>query len=155
MKDQKSNKKLKKKVKISIKNFDKYSKECTIENIQILGKELRVYAQSPDIIKKNRELLKDLIQLLFKYLMNGEEEVIGYFKDEDIFIGIRDIYFYEDYQINCNIIQNLSMIIINNEKSKSFLYFILSNNFINDLLLIDYSKYDDEFYSYFVNFIKS
>ena len=96
MKDQKSNKKLKKKVKISIKNFDKYSKECTIENIQILGKELRVYAQSPDIIKKNRELLKDLIQLLFKYLMNGEEEVIGYFKDEDIFIGIRDIYFYED-----------------------------------------------------------
>ena len=48
---------------------------------QILGKELRVYAQSPDIIKKNRELLKDLIQLLFKYLMDGnknsEEDIIG------------------------------------------------------------------------------
>ena len=142
-----------------IKNFDKYIGKCTVDNLQILGNQLRIYNSQPNYIKKNAEQLKDLIQLLFKYLMDGdknaEEDIIGCFKEEAIFSEIKDIYFHENYDINCTIIQSLSIIIINNEKSKAFLYFILSNNFINDLLLIDYSKYDDEYYSYYVNFIKS
>ena len=144
---------------ITIKNYDKYISDCSVDNLQILGKELRIYNSQPVLIKKYAEQLKDLIQLLFKYLMDGdknlEEDIIGCFKDEDIFNGIKDIYYHEDYDINCTIIQSLSILIVNIVKSKAFLYFILSNNFINDLLLIDYSKYDDEFYSYYVNFLKS
>ena len=144
---------------ITIKNYDKYISDCSVDNLQILGKELRLYNSQPTLIKKYAEQLKDLIQLLFKYLMDGdknlEEDIIGCFKDEDIFNGIKDIYYHEDYDINCTIIQSLSILIVNIVKSKAFLYFILSNNFINDLLLIDYSKYDDEFYSYYVNFLKS
>jgi len=144
---------------ITIKNYDQYISDCSVDNLQILGKELRLYNSQPILIKKYPEQLKDLIQLLFKYLMDGdknlEEDIIGCFKDEDIFNGIKDIYYHEDYDINCTIIQSLSILIVNIVKSKAFLYFILSNNFINDLLLIDYSKYDDEFYSYYVNFLKS
>ena len=142
-----------------IKNLDSFIGKCTVENLQILGNQLQIYNSQPNLIKKNSESLKDLIQLLFKYLMDGdknlEEDIIGCFKEEDIFTGIKDIYFHEDYEINCTIIQSLSILIVNIVKSKAFLYFILSNNFINDLLLIDYSKYDDEYYSYYVNFIKS
>ena len=142
-----------------IKNFDIYIGKCTVENLEKLGTELRIYNEQPNFIRKHSELLKDLIQLLFKFLMDGdkneEEDIIGCFKDEDIFTGIKNIYFHEDYEINCTIIQSLSILIVNIVKSKAFLYFILSNNFINDLLLIDYSKYDDEYYSYYVNFIKS
>ena len=142
-----------------IKNFDEYIGKCTVENLQILGDQLRNYNSQPNLITKNSESLKDLIQLLFKFLMDGdknlEEDIIGCFKDEDIFEGIKNIYFHENYEINCTIIQSLSILIVNIVKSKSFLYFILSNNFINDLLLIDFSKYDDEFFSYYVNFLKS
>ena len=67
---------------------------------------------------------------------NLEEDIIGCFKEEDIFNEIKQIYYMEDYDINCIIIQSLSILIVNIVKSKAFLYFILSNNFVNDLLLI-------------------
>ena len=142
-----------------IKNFDVYIGKCNVENLEILGKQLNLYNSQQSYIKKYSEPLKDLIQLLFKYLMEGdknlEEDIIGSFKDQEIFSGIKNIYYHEDYDINCTIIQSLSILIVNILKSKAFLYFILSNNFVNDLLLIDYSKYDDEYYSYYVNFLKS
>ena len=142
-----------------IKNFDVYIGNCNVDNLEILGKQLNLYNSQPKLIQKYSEPLKDLIQLLFKYLMDGDknlqEDIIGCFKDEDIFTGIKNIYYHEDYDINCTIIQSLSILIVNIIKSKAFLYCILSNNFVNDLLLIDYSKYDDEYYSYYVNFIKS
>lgn len=144
---------------VLIKNFDKFIGNCTVENLQILGDQLRIYHFQGNLIQKNSEHLKDLIQLLFKYLMDGnknlEEDIIGCFKEEEIFTGIKNIYSHEDYDINCTIIQSLSILLVNIVKSKAFLYFVLSNNFVNDLLLIDYSKYDDEYYSYYVNFLKS
>ena len=142
-----------------IKNFDSYIGECTVENLELLSEQLKLYYTYPDLIDKFPTLIKDLIQLLFKYLMDGnknsEEDIIGCFKDEDIFNGIKNVYYLEDYEINCIIIQSLSILIVNIVKAKAFLYCILSNNFVNDLLLIDFSKYDDEYFSYYVNFLKS
>ena len=142
-----------------IKNFDSYISKCTVENLELLSEQLKLYYTHPKLIDKYSSILKDLIQLLFKYLMDGnknsEEDIIGCFKDEDIFNGIKYIYYLEDYDINCIIIQSLSILIVNIVKSKAFLYCILSNNFVNDLLLVDFSKYDDEFFSYYVNFLKS
>ena len=142
-----------------IKNFDPYIDKCSVDNLELLSEQLKLYYTHPNLINKYSSILKDLIQLLFKYLMDGnknlEEDIIGCFKDEDIFNGIKYIYYLEDYDINCIIIQSLSILIVNIVKSKAFLYCILSNNFVNDLLLIDFSKYDDEFFSYYVNFLKS
>ena len=142
-----------------IKNFDPYIGKCTVDNLELLSEQLKLYYMHPDLIDEYSPILKDLIQLLFKYLMDGnknlEEDIIGCFKDEDIFNGIKNIYYLEDYDINCIIIQSLSILIVNIVKSKAFLYCILSNNFVNDLLLIDFSKYDDEYFSYYVNFLKS
>ena len=142
-----------------IKNFDSYIGKCTVDNLEILSEQLKLYYTHPKLIEKYSSLIKDLIQLLFKYLMDGnknlEEDIIGCFKDEDIFNGIKSIYYIEDYDVNCIIIQSLSILIVNIVKSKAFLYCILSNNFVNDLLLIDFSKYDDEYFSYYVNFVKS
>ena len=142
-----------------IKNFDQYIGQCTVENLELLSGQLKLYYTHPNLINKYTSILKDLIQLLFKYLMDGsknmEEDIIGCFKDEDIFNGIKNVYYLEDYDINCIIIQSLSILIVNIVKSKAFLYCVLSNNFVNDLLLIDFSKYDDEYFSYYVNFVKS
>ena len=142
-----------------IKNFDCLIDKCTVDNLELLSRQLKIYHSHPNLIIKYSSVLKELIQLLFKYLMDGnknlEEDIIGCFKEEDIFNEIKQIYYMEDYDINCIIIQSLSILIVNIVKSKAFLYFILSNNFVNDLLLIDFSKYDDEYFSYYVNFLKS
>lgn len=56
--------------------------------------------------------------------------------------------------ISLEIIKSFS-VLIPNLKSNTLLYFIFSNNFINQLLSHDYEKYDDEFIAFYINFIKS
>ena len=55
------------------------------------------------------------------------------------------------------IIKTLSVLIIN-INDKIILYYLLSNNFVNKIINIinnDYIKYDEDFLSYYVNFLKS
>ena len=55
------------------------------------------------------------------------------------------------------IIKTLSVLIIN-LNDKMILYYLLSNNFVNKIINIinnDYIKYDEDFLSYYVNFLKS
>jgi protein CLEC16A len=56
--------------------------------------------------------------------------------------------------INLQIIKSFSVLILNTSNTTT-LYFIFSNNFINQIISNDYEKYDDDFLSYYVNFIKS
>ena len=142
-----------------IKHIDKLISDSSIENIIKLSEELKKFTNNHNFVTKYLERLKELIQLLFKYLIDAEKkeecDIVGCFKDEEIFSDLQNIYYIENFEINCTLIQSLSILLVNISKSKVFLYYILSNNFVNDLLLIDYSKYDDEYYSYYVNFLKS
>src|SRR4051812_49197999 len=56
--------------------------------------------------------------------------------------------------INLQIIKSFSVLILNISNTTTK-YFIFSNNFINHIISNDYERYDDEFLSYYVNFIKS
>jgi protein CLEC16A len=56
--------------------------------------------------------------------------------------------------INLQIIKSFSVLILNTSNTTT-LYYIFSNNFINQIISNDYEKYDDDFISYYVNFIKS
>ena len=44
-----------------IKNFDSYIGECTVENLELLSEQLKLYYTYPDLIDKFPTLLKDLI----------------------------------------------------------------------------------------------
>jgi protein CLEC16A len=57
-------------------------------------------------------------------------------------------------QISLQIIKSFSVLILN-LKSTTTLYYIFSNNFLNNIFSNDYEKYDDDFLSYYVNFLKS
>ena len=52
-----------------IKNFDTYIGKCTVDNLEILSEQLKLYYTHPKLIEKYSSLIKDLIQLLFKYLI--------------------------------------------------------------------------------------
>lgn len=60
----------------------------------------------------------------------------------------------DNRSINLQIIKSFSMLILN-VSNPQMLYYIFSNNFINQILSNDYEKYDDEFISHYVNFLKS
>lgn len=56
--------------------------------------------------------------------------------------------------ISLQIIKSFSVLILNTTNTTT-LYYIFSNNFINQILSNDYEKYDEDFLSYYVNFVKS
>jgi protein CLEC16A len=56
--------------------------------------------------------------------------------------------------ISLQIIKSFSLLILNTSNTTT-LYYIFSNNFINQLITNDYEKYDDDFISYYINFLKS
>jgi protein CLEC16A len=57
-------------------------------------------------------------------------------------------------EINLQIIKSFSVLILNTTNMTT-LYYIFSNNFINQIVSNDYRKYDDDFLSYYINFLKS
>ena len=57
-------------------------------------------------------------------------------------------------QISLQIIKSFSILILNTTNTTT-LYYIFSNNFINQIVTNEYEKYDDDFLSYYVNFLKS
>jgi protein CLEC16A len=56
--------------------------------------------------------------------------------------------------ISLQIIKSFSVLILNLSNTTT-LYYMFSNNFINQIISNDYEKYDDDFISYYVNFLKS
>jgi protein CLEC16A len=60
----------------------------------------------------------------------------------------------DNRNISLQIIKSFSVLIINTSNTTT-LYYLFSNNFINQIISNDYEKYDDEFLSYYVNFLKS
>ncbi len=57
-------------------------------------------------------------------------------------------------QINLQIIKSFSVLILNTTNMTT-LYYLFSNNFINQIISNDYEKYDEDFLSYYINFLKS
>jgi protein CLEC16A len=60
----------------------------------------------------------------------------------------------DNRNISLQIIKSFSVLILNTSNTTT-LYYLFSNNFINQIISNDYEKYDDEFLSYYVNFLKS
>jgi len=66
------------------------------------------------------------------------------------------IYFsnLQNREIGIQIIKSFSLLILN-ISSHPTIYFIFSNNFLNQIISQNYEKHDDEFIAYYINFIKS
>jgi protein CLEC16A len=56
--------------------------------------------------------------------------------------------------ISLQIIKSFSVLILNTSNTTT-LYYIFSNNFINQIISNDYEKQDEDFLSYYINFLKS
>ena len=108
-------------------------------------------------LDKNEEQSKEVIQYIIEYLIYGDKHDSSIF---DVFceFNIMNEFIYlanlNHRSINLQIIKSFSVLILNLSNTTT-LYYIFSNNFINQIISNDYEKYDDDFLSYYVNFIKS
>ena len=58
------------------------------------------------------------------------------------------------YLINYSLIQALSFLLVNLTNNTTT-YYIYSNNILNEMITITIQNYDDEYLSYYINFLKS
>ena len=136
-------------------------KNATPENMEIIYKELKSLSNDETKLKKNLTEACNLINLIGTYLVKGEglnttesQLIFDTFCDLDFMSILVKFSSFNIYEINLEIINTFSFLMIN-IKSTTYLYYFFSKNLLNKIINKDYSKYDEEFLSYYINFLKS
>ena len=129
-------------------------------NLELIRKEFQYIENSKDI-KHSIDQICSLISIVGNYLVSAENKkmpeefaIFDAFCYLDFMSEFLKLSSYDYYKIDLQLIKMLSFMLIN-IKNKPWLYYLCSNNLLNKIISKDYSKYDDEFLSYYVNFLKS
>ena len=129
-------------------------------NLELIYNEFK-YIEESNQIKKSIDIICSLINIVGNYLVSAEKKnrpedltIFDTFCCNDFMSEFLQLSTYKYYKINLQLIKTLSFLLIN-IKNKSTLYYLFSNNLLNKIISKDYSKHDDEFLSYYVNFLKS
>ena len=129
-------------------------------NLELICAEFQ-YIEDSGKIESSSDIICSLISIVGNYLVSAENKkipeefaIFDTFCFLDFMSKFLKLSSYELYKIDLQIIKMLSFLLIN-IKNKPWLYYICSNNLLNKIISKDYSKYDDEFLSYYVNFLKS
>ena len=129
-------------------------------NLELIYNEF-VYIEQNEQIPDSIDIICSLINIVGNYLVTAEKQnrpedyaVFDTFCFKDFMSHFLKLTTYDFYKIDLQLIKTLSFLLIN-IKNKPSLYYLFSNNLLNKIISKDYSKYDDEFLSYYVNFLKS
>ena len=129
-------------------------------NLELIHNEFQ-YIEETGQIKNNLDEICSLISIVGNYLVSAESQkipeefaIFDTFCCLDFMSQFLKLSTYDFYKIDLQLIKTLSFLLIN-IKNKPSLYYLCSNNLLNKIISKDYSKYDDEFLSYYVNFLKS
>lgn len=102
--------------------------------------------------------IKELINKLVTFLMDcdkvKDQNFFNYFCELHLMDDLKELNALSIYQINYTVIQSLSFLLVNISNTQ-YLYYMFSNNCINEIILNDVTKYDDEYLSYYINLLKS
>ena len=99
-------------------------------------------------------MINKVIYFLIESDKKEINDIFDTFCDKDFMNLFIKLSHLDIYYINLELIKCLSDLIIN-LKNKTILYYIYSKNMINQIITLDYMSFDEEFLSYYVNFLKS
>ena len=129
-------------------------------NLELIYSEFQ-YIEESNKIESSCDIICQLISIVGNYLVAAESQkipeefaIFDTFCFSDFMSEFLKLSSYDLYKIDLQLIKTFSFLLVN-IKNKPWLYYICSNNLLNKIISKDYSKYDDEFLSYYVNFLKS
>jgi len=141
--------------------IEKLEKNANPNNMEIIHKELELLSKDEQKLIKNIPQACKLINLIGTFLVKGEglntmesQLIFDIFCDLDFMSLLVKYSSFDVYEINLEIINTFSFLMIN-IKTIHYLYYFFSKNLLNKIISKDFSKYDEEFLSYYVNFLKS
>ena len=110
--------------------------------------------------ENNKEIIIQIIQIIEDFLIyddNNENklDIFEIFCEKNILKYLVELSNSHSRDINLQIIKTISVLVLN-LKNKISLYYLFSNNYINKIISHNtFDKYDDDFLSYYINFLKS
>ncbi|KAJ1969780.1 Protein CL16A [Dispira parvispora] len=128
-------------------------KERYIRKIDSLDRHLASFTPRSDqqtVIEKIRQLSEVLI-----YCDRHQPELLGYFLEKQIhhrFFGLLNQNM--PTEVLLQFLQTLS-IIVDSVKNENFMYYLLSNNYINKIIKLRFDGTSDEVLAYYVSFLKT
>ncbi|XXQ29692.1 FPL domain-containing protein [Plasmodiophora brassicae] len=135
----------------SRKPREKYS----LENLKYLYEELLSYPQIDDY---NKETVVEILRSIAELMIWGDQHndnVFYFFCEKNILSRFITILSQSrDRQVTVQILQTLSIMIQNFSRQTS-MYYLLSNNHINDLIMIRFDFGDEEVIAYYISFLKT
>ena len=129
----------------------KFSKENLVHQCTLLEK-------NPKINPRNKQLVIETLRQIAELMIWGDQNDDSFFH----IIAERNILGYflsiikQKYHrsVTIQVMQTLSIMIQNISKQQS-LYYLFSNNYINDLVVHDFDFNDNEILAYYVSFLKT
>ena len=141
--------------------IEKLEKNANPNNMETIHKELELLSKDEQKLIKNIPQACKLINLIGTFLVKGgglntmeSQLIFDIFCDLDFMSLLVKYSSFDIYEINLEIINTFSFLMIN-IKTTHYLYYFFSKNLLNKIISKDFSKYDEEFLSYYVNFLKS
>ena len=130
-------------------------------NLRKIHSELEYIQNDIDKLEKSIDTICELINLVGHFLVLGESQkniegwnIFDAFGELDFMSEFTKLSSYENYKINLEIINTFSFLMIN-IKDKTSLYYLFSGNCLNKIISKEHNQYDEEYISYYINFLKS
>ncbi|KAJ1974580.1 Protein CL16A, partial [Dimargaris verticillata] len=128
-------------------------KEQYMHKIESLDRNMALFTPSSDtqlVIERIRQLSEVLI-----YCDRHYPELLGYFLEKQMhhrFFGLLNKQM--PIEVLLQFLQTLS-IIVDSIKTENFMYYLLSNNYINKIIAFPFDVSNDEVLAYYVSFLKT
>ncbi len=136
--------------------LSKIKTDITSKNLLEIYNQLKSYSKKISYVNNNKGLICELINLSIEFLLKSDNypDVFDAYCSFNFMNEYLILSNYNIYLINLQIIKSLGFLLVN-LTNQAKIFYILSGNLINTIISKDYSSYDEEFFSFYVNFLKS
>eukprot|EP01087_Luapelamoeba_hula_P018692 TRINITY_DN606_c1_g1_i1.p1 TRINITY_DN606_c1_g1~~TRINITY_DN606_c1_g1_i1.p1 ORF type:complete len:1504 (+),score=363.67 TRINITY_DN606_c1_g1_i1:186-4697(+) len=139
----------------AITRFRKPRDPFSLENLRFLHEQLQ---KNQVVTDKNNELIIETLRQIAEVMIWGDQHNANFF---DWFLENNILAFFLNIlqqkagqKVKIQLLQTLS-ILVTGIKSETSLYYLLSNNHINDLIIHKFDFSDEEVLAYYISFLKS
>jgi protein CLEC16A len=126
-------------------------------SLQRLKELFQTLVRNPLVTERNKPLIIETLRELSEVIVYGDQhhpEYFDFFLEKNILGQLMRIMALKDTTLHIQILQTMS-ILIENISTKSSVYYLLSNDRVNDIIQHPFDFSDEELMAYYISFLKT
>lgn len=133
------------------------TKRFTLEDLR---DQYAALARNPVVTEANRAVVVETIRSIAEYMIWGDQNeprIFDFFLENNIMVYLQQVLMQpanRTGEVAKQVLQTLS-IIIQNVRSETAIFFLFSNNHINNIVDLDFDFDDEEVLGYYISFLKT